>query len=172
MKERNSLYKDEGEIMWKSKYLTGIKFIDDQHKHLNELSADVRQLASEGRKDEVLNRLDNFFYYLMFHFEYENKLMQSREYPMYYDHYMAHSSILSEVLDGMETVISHYEHGIEKLTKTFDKLYENHLKAFDQDLSKFERQSLPQKFEDYYHVANGQLIFFSKMDTLLVRSEK
>lgn len=146
--------------MWKSEYMTGIKFIDEQHRQLHDLSSVISRCALAGNKEEAMKRLDDFFYYLMFHFEYENKLMQSREYPMYYDHNMAHGSILSEILAGMELSVVNFDEGIELLTSTFEVFYEKHFKEFDQKLSEFERQSLPQKLEDYYHVANGQLAFF------------
>lgn len=146
--------------MWKQEYLTGISFIDEQHKHLHALSSQIRELGQSDENEEVYKLLDDFFYYIMMHFEYENKIMLSKEYPMYYDHQMSHASLLSEVLEGMELAVSNFDAGIEKVTKSFDNIYEKHLKEFDQALSEFERQTVPQKVEDYYFVANGQLIFF------------
>jgi len=146
--------------MWKQEYETGINFIDDQHIHLHELSVQIRALSEEGETEKVFKLLDDFFYYLMMHFEYENKLMLSKEYPMYYDHQMAHASLLSEILEGMELAVADFNAGINRITKSFDHIYERHLKDFDKALSEFERQTLPQRVEDYYFVANGQLIFF------------
>ena len=146
--------------MWKEEYTTGINFIDDQHKHLHDISLQVRSLAQSQENDGVFRLLDDFFYYIMMHFEYENKLMLSKEYPMYYDHQLAHTSLLSEILEGMELLVSDYKAGVEKITQSFDYIYKRHLKEFDQALSEFERQSLPQSVEDYYFAANGQLIFF------------
>lgn len=150
----------KGETMWKSEYMIGINFIDDQHQHLHELATLIRETSAQGDRRVTFDLMDDFFYYLMFHFENENKLMQSIEYPMYYDHHMSHSSMLSNVLASIELAVKDFDKGIESLIRTFDTLYERHLKEFDLELSVFERQSLPQKVEDYYHLANGQLIFF------------
>lgn len=146
--------------MWKSEYLTGIKFIDDQHMHLHALSKEIRESKKLNDKIKTFKMMDDFFYYLMFHFEYENKLMQSREYPMYGDHYMAHSSILSEVLSSFELATKDFEKGTNRLLKAVDTLYEKHLYQFDNDLSAFEKQNLPHSVKDYNFQANGQLIFF------------
>ena len=66
---------------WKDEYRTGIEVIDKQHKHLMEIGARIFDLANADdgydRYDDIMEVLNELRDYTIYHFGYEEKLMES-----------------------------------------------------------------------------------------------
>lgn len=68
-------------IRWDNKFDTGIEKVDAQHRKLIELINLAYDAIAKGREEEtVLKLIDGMLSYAQEHFEYEEQVMQEREY--------------------------------------------------------------------------------------------
>ena len=80
-------------IIWNDKYLTGIEIIDSQHKKIfkciNNLFDAIEKLEIKEKILELIGGLD---FYIVEHFDTEEKYMLELEYPEYLEHKKAHET--------------------------------------------------------------------------------
>ncbi|MGI6669441.1 MAG: bacteriohemerythrin [Acetivibrionales bacterium] len=79
---------------WKDEYNTGIKEIDDQHRRLFEIGGRIYDLANANdaydHYDEIMAVLEELKAYTVYHFGYEEKLMERFGYEHYETHKFQH----------------------------------------------------------------------------------
>lgn len=79
---------------WSDKYSVNIEKIDNQHKKLFEIASDIYELASlkdsYDHYDEITKLLNELKDYAVYHFNYEEKLMEQYGYGGLDDHKIEH----------------------------------------------------------------------------------
>lgn len=83
-------------VMWSSAFATGVKEIDDQHRRLlgfiNELNAATSQA-------DIGHILESAIDYTMYHFAFEEAVMESNGYHLRDAHKRIHDQFARELLD-------------------------------------------------------------------------
>lgn len=87
---------------WKDSYSVGIDEIDKQHQRLFEIGRKLSRLASDfdsSSKDEVLGIIKELKDYTVYHFRYEELLMQKYNYSGFEDHKAEHDSFVEKLYE-------------------------------------------------------------------------
>lgn len=95
-------------MFWTKKFELGIPSIDEQHKRLIDLIEEGQDLAKELENgvdayDDIMGLLKELDDYTVYHFEFEEKLMEKAEYADSEDHFKMHNDFVEkihETLDG------------------------------------------------------------------------
>lgn len=105
------------EFRWSDKFLIGVDKMDDEHKVLIEkINALIRDL-NDSDKQKVLKSFEDLKNYTVFHFNDEEKFMESESYPDFVAHKRIHENMIAQFL------------GYEKLLKN-DQLDKKKFMAF------------------------------------------
>jgi len=122
-------------IVWRKKWETGIKKIDEQHKHFVEIinRTYVINGAKKDRK-KVESILGDLTEYARIHFSTEEEYFQETEYPDMKEHMEEHEKLLGKVLNFNKRFES--KEDISKLVEDFLKFIrewlDDHLAQYDQ----------------------------------------
>lgn len=88
-------------FVWKDEYCTGIGTIDEQHKHLLEIGARIFGLAdvNDGTDhyDEIMEVLSELKNYTVYHFGFEEKLMEKYGFEHYESHKFQHYFVIKKI---------------------------------------------------------------------------
>lgn len=86
---------------WKDEYSIGIDVIDKQHKHLMEIGSRIMDLADTNdgvdNYDEIVDVLQELKQYTVYHFGYEEEIMQKLEYEHYNSHKFEHYFVIKKI---------------------------------------------------------------------------
>lgn len=86
---------------WREEYRTGIDAIDKQHSHLLEIGAKIFDLANTDdgydHYDEIMEVLDELKDYTVYHFGYEEDLMERYGYERYEPHKFQHYFLTKKI---------------------------------------------------------------------------
>lgn len=86
---------------WRENFSTNVEEIDNQHKKLFEIGARLYEVASINdecdRYDEIMAILDELTDYTVYHFSYEEKLLQDQNYPDYDVHKIEHDFFIKKL---------------------------------------------------------------------------
>lgn len=74
------------DIAWSEDYATGIDIIDEQHKKLFELFAQVDSMTHTGSEDDIRYIVKQLLDYAISHNSFEEGLMEEAGYPMASSH--------------------------------------------------------------------------------------
>ncbi len=100
----NYLFLEDTMFNWKEEYSVGVKAIDNQHKELFNLGNMIYNKIKSNNKDKmedvklIIKRLHE---YTIYHFEYEESLMEKYNYRDYFQHQNSHKDFI-DALDNME----------------------------------------------------------------------
>lgn len=87
---------------WKNEYSTGISAIDLQHRRLFEIGSNIYELATlnDGvdHFDEIMQILDNLKNYAIYHFEFEESYMRSKNFDNIVEHKKLHVNFIDKIL--------------------------------------------------------------------------
>jgi hemerythrin-like metal-binding protein len=85
-------------IVWNSRLMTGLETIDDQHKKLvqliNALHAALKSKTGAIESGRIVEELAD---YTRYHFEYEEQLFATHNYPATKEHKAAHKALIEKV---------------------------------------------------------------------------
>lgn len=85
-------------INWNETYSVKVKEIDGQHKKLVDIINELHYKMKEGKGKEVIEKLlSELFDYTVFHFSFEEKLLNNHNYPDYKTHVKLHSDLVDQV---------------------------------------------------------------------------
>ncbi|MCK5520160.1 MAG: hemerythrin family protein [Candidatus Marinimicrobia bacterium] len=84
---------------WGDEYSVGNSAINEQHKVLFELGNAI----VEANLDEGMYFVDKLYEYARIHFEFEEKHMNSINYPDYYKHVEIHNNLIAQLHDICQT---------------------------------------------------------------------
>ncbi len=92
-------------ISWKEEYRTGIPLVDEQHKKLFEIADDIFLLIKDSvavdKYDRILKLLEELKDYTIYHFDSEEKYMQTIAYKNYFSHKKEHAQFI-EKIEGID----------------------------------------------------------------------
>jgi hemerythrin len=87
-------------IVWQKKWATGIKTIDDQHKHFVGIVNKTFLLNSQDKKKEILEKiLNELMEYARIHFSTEEGYFEDTDYPEADSHKEKHQILLGKVIN-------------------------------------------------------------------------
>lgn len=105
-------------IVWQKKWETGIKTIDDQHKHFVGIVNRAYALDEKGKDKKVLGEiLGELIEYARIHFSTEEGYFEDTEYPQAEEHMGKHQILLSKVLKFSQRFEK--EEDVSELVKDF-----------------------------------------------------
>ncbi len=121
-------------ILWQKKWETGIKTIDDQHKHFVGIINKAYTLDEIGKNKKVLGEiLSELTEYARIHFSTEEKYFEDTGYPQSGEHEAKHQELLGKVLKFNNRFDS--EEDVSELVKDFliflKEWLDNHLVKVD-----------------------------------------
>lgn len=94
---------------WKENYSVEVDIIDEQHKKLLEIGAQLYDIVSNKANidfyDEILNILESLKDYTVYHFEYEEKLMKEYNYEDLDKHKVEHRKFIQKIMSITEDSI-------------------------------------------------------------------
>jgi hemerythrin len=89
-------------LRWRESFSLNVKDIDDQHKKLFEISSKLNILAPVCSKinfeEEILKVINELKEYALYHFDYEEKLMQKTNFKGFDEHRLEHEDFVISVL--------------------------------------------------------------------------
>ena len=100
----DGLTQDSGELLiaWSDSLATGVGIIDEQHKHLVDLTNELWRACRLGGDEldfvfkETMSRMVE---YVRFHFSFEQNMLQRVKYPVFAEHKAEHDSLIKTVLE-------------------------------------------------------------------------
>lgn len=127
---------------WKTEYSVEVNTFDAHHRRLIELMNIVHDAIAAGKHQSVIGKilreLNDYTYY---HFESEEKLMQTHRFPEYSQHKLQHDNFVAKVRE----CISRYEDGSLNLTLELLSFLTNWLKTHimeaDKKITQFLKSS-------------------------------
>ena len=127
-------------ITWSNESVTGINWIDSQHKNLIlKIEKVLKAVKANKKTDEVNDLLDFMLDYSNFHFRTEEKYMLAHNFPDYKAHKNEHD-ILAANFKTLKNAVARYKNS-EKLNKYIvsqvEEWYSTHIKDFDIRLASF-----------------------------------
>lgn len=104
--------------MWNEKLVLGIDTIDEQHKKLVDLMVTSKNLVMDVEDgidcyDEIVTVLKELADYAVYHFSYEEELLEKIDYEEFIPHRMEHKLFIKKVSNFMSTDLD--ENQIEKI---------------------------------------------------------
>ena len=85
-------------INWNDSYSVKVKVIDVQHKKIVDIINELHDKMKEGKGKEVVGKLLNqLLDYTVLHFAFEEKLLNTNNYPDSKTHIKLHSDLIEEV---------------------------------------------------------------------------
>ena len=87
-------------IEWTDNFSVNNLIIDQQHKKLVDLVNQLHDAMKSGKGKEALSSIfDELIRYTKEHFSYEEKLMESKNYPAFISHKKLHSDLTNQVIE-------------------------------------------------------------------------
>ncbi len=122
---------------WKDEYSVGIETIDNQHKHLFEIGLRIVDLANANDKydhyDEIMQVIQELKDYTVYHFGFEEELMEKFEYGDYEKHKFHHFFAVKKIQKfGKEDFDENQKETIMKLVAFISDWISNHILHEDQ----------------------------------------
>jgi len=88
---------------WKDSYSTDIKEIDKQHKRLLEIGSELAQIVSAkdslDHYDEIMKVLSELKKYTIYHFNYEEAMMEKYQYGDLDKHRREHQAFVTKIVE-------------------------------------------------------------------------
>lgn len=127
---------------WENSYSVYNAKVDEQHKKLFELAADVEKIWDRPvSKGEVKDLLAEFFNYMKEHFHDEEQYMKMIGYPSLAEHQRIHKEIIQTMIDLIKDIKTTNDLK-EKLYAIAKKWLLEHILFEDMKVSQWRRESL------------------------------
>lgn len=124
-------------ILWQDSYSVGFPTLDEHHKHLARLINQLSDFGTgEGNSEAVDEVIMALVQYAMYHFEHEEKLMDSLGYPRLDSHRLEHTQfceVITETSYGATLGIIDLNH----LTDYLVRWWKNHILQEDMQLKSY-----------------------------------
>ena len=127
---------------WKDDFSVNIKTIDSQHQELFKIGNSLYDIVSikDGidRYDEIMKALHEMRDYAIYHFGYEEKLMEENGYPDFERHKKEHDAFVKKVqsIDELDVDEKQKKVGMELVIFIADWI-ENHILKSDMAYKEF-----------------------------------
>jgi hemerythrin len=93
-------------VEWDDRYLVGIPLIDDQHKELIRLTNELYKgclAGGESARTYFKTAVKGTVDYVNYHFNAEEKLLQTVQYPEFAEHKKQHEQFVRQILDDVRS---------------------------------------------------------------------
>ncbi|NLW22513.1 MAG: hemerythrin family protein [Tissierellia bacterium] len=127
---------------WKDEFSVNIKSVDEQHKEIFRIGNDLYDIISirDGvdRYDEIMDALNRLRDYAVYHFDYEEKLMEENGYPKLEQHKRQHEAFIAKVnaIDQEAVDESQRKVGMDLIVFVANWI-ENHILKTDMEYKEF-----------------------------------
>ncbi len=131
---------------WHEEYCTGHALIDDQHRNLFSLVNQIHAMIDSPTMDQyrVGELLQVFAKSATEHFDLEEDLMTTYEYPNIAAHQNTHARLLGKVNKVLEQMATTHQIDIESVTPVLADWMIHHIRGEDQRMIQFfQSQPLP-----------------------------
>jgi len=125
---------------WKDEYAVGIETIDRQHRHLFEIGGRLVDLANDDydHYDEIMEVIQELKDYTVYHFGFEEELMQKYGYPDYETHKFHHFFAMKKIQKFEEEDFDlNQKEAVMKLVAFISDWVSNHILNEDQKYKDF-----------------------------------
>ena len=144
--ESGLINNDDEIISWTSRYATGIKVIDNQHRELVKLINQLHQaclLGEEGARPVYKEAMHKMVEYVRFHFTAELEILAQIKYPDYNDHKKQHDNLIRDILvaakeskEGKKFVPNHFVRTLMDWVFGHIAIYDKRYSEYVTDLKK------------------------------------
>lgn len=111
---------------------TGIDLIDGDHKKLISLINQLQNATQYKVDDHIIDQImDDLLNYTKYHFDREELLMRSNQYPDYENHKNLHKEMISKMSECMEEYKSRPENTIDDALNFLKNWLIHHIKGDD-----------------------------------------
>lgn len=139
--------KEETPFAFTDKYKVGIELIDNEHRRLFEIIADVDKLIHEellhDKYDEIMRLLGELKDYTEFHFEDEEALMERINYPQLDIQRRAHSAFIERLvginLSELDDMDDNQQEYLTELLSFLQNWLINHILKSDKLIGEYQR---------------------------------
>ena len=119
-------------VKWDASMDTGIQLIDNDHKKLISLINQLQNASHYKVDDYIIDQtMDELINYTKYHFEREEFLMRSNQYPGYEAHKKLHENMISKMSECMEKYKSNPDNTIDDALNFLKNWLINHIKGDD-----------------------------------------
>lgn len=126
----------------KDEYLTGIEFIDNEHRRLFEIAEETYQLKNEefipDKYDQIRSLLNELKDYTAMHFSHEEEYMQSIGYKKLFTQKIQHEAFINwleeQELDSIDEEYEDQDAVIDKILKYLTDWLVSHILETDKQI--------------------------------------
>lgn len=125
---------------WTPDLSIGVHEIDTQHQQMMARVSQLQEAVQEGRGEtELVSIIEFAAEYVFHHFNAEEQIMLSTEFPAY----EKHKAIHDEFVDELVQIVKHFEKGTKRgdlvirIAQNLDQWIRNHIQGMDQELGAF-----------------------------------
>ena len=125
-------------ITWLNVYDTHIRVVDEQHRRLLDMLNDLAN--AKGKENEPKLIRDIFFKlvdYTKYHFNTEEKLMSSANYPKLTEHTGQHKQFVEKIVLMLETIKEGVPNISDKLQLFLQEWLIKHILGYDKEFANF-----------------------------------
>lgn len=128
-------------IQWSEEYVIGIDKIDEQHKKLFEIANRAYELLKNpfitDKYDKIVIIIKELKDYTKYHFNYEEKYMQSIGYRRYFSQKLAHDEFIEKINKfDLKNIDNNQNEAILNLLEVIATWIGEHIKTEDSKISK------------------------------------
>ena len=124
-------------LTWKKSYNIGIKEADRQHHKMLDMMNEVHILSSNSRsKDAIAKALDALITYTEVHFDWEENLFASYNYPQTDQHKAVHQKLIIELREHQHKIILGNQQEVDKELTLLNDWLLYHIEHSDRDYAK------------------------------------
>jgi len=92
-------------VEWNESYSVKIAEIDQQHRQLLNIINNLHEaMRAGGARDKIAPVVNELVSYTRFHFNHEERMLESTGYPAFADHKKVHQSMVKQVEDFRDQV--------------------------------------------------------------------
>lgn len=128
-------------VQWSEEYAIGIEKIDEQHKKLFEIANKAYELLKNpfftDKYDKIVVIIKELKDYTKYHFDYEEKYMQSIGYKKYFSQKVAHNECVEKINKfDLKHIDNNQDEAILNLLEFIVSWISSHIKEEDTQIAK------------------------------------
>ncbi len=126
---------------WKNEYAIGVDAIDEQHKYLFSLLAQISEMADKNDAEKIYDAILDMKHYTQVHFYDEELLMQLSGYPELEQHRKQHQRFINKADDFIDDLEAFPLAAIVEMTGYLGDWLISHIQVSDGQYSEYKRES-------------------------------
>ncbi|MDR0313518.1 MAG: bacteriohemerythrin [Treponema sp.] len=127
-------------VQWESKYVLGIRIIDEQHKYLFDLTNELYEKCHLGENavhDQFIKTLHMMVKYVTVHFTAEEKIMEQIGYPRIAEQKEQHAAFTKKVIEESQKFASGMAGVPQDLVHFLRDWLVSHIAVYDKGLADY-----------------------------------